>query len=70
MPCFLWKSQPGAHCLLQLAQAGKRMSPSDPDKSRAPSASLPFWDMLRFVWRGQIGLTARSTPLLPALPAL
>lgn len=42
-----------------LSQAGKRLSPSDPDKTRLPSASLPFWDMMRFVWRGQIGLTAR-----------
>ena len=47
-------------CLLQLAQAGKRLSPSDPDKSRKPSATLPVWDMMRMLWRGQIGLTARS----------
>ena len=47
-------------CLPQLAQAGKRLSPSDPDKSRTPSATLPVWDMMRMLWRGQIGLTARS----------
>ena len=47
----------------QLSQAGKRLSPSDPDRSRAPAASLPFWDMLRFVWRGQIGFTARWVPV-------
>jgi len=46
----------------QLSQAGKRLSPSDPDKTRLPSASLPFWDLMRFVWRGQIGLTARFLP--------
>ena len=49
-------------CLLQLTQAGKRLSPSDPDKSRMPSATLPVWDMMRMLWRGQIGLTARSAP--------
>ena len=49
---------------LQLTQAGKRLSPSDPDKSKAPSVTLPVWDMMRMLWRGQIGLTARSAPLL------
>ena len=44
---------------VQLTQAGKRLSPSDPDKSKAPSATLPVWDMMRMLWRGQIGLTAR-----------
>ena len=48
--------------MMQLAQAGKRLSPSDPDKSKAPSATLPVWDMMRMLWRGQIGLTARSAP--------
>ncbi len=56
MPHFLMH---GA-CALQLTQAGKRLSPSDPDKSKAPSVTLPVWDMMRMLWRGQIGLTARS----------
>ena len=56
---------------VQLSQAGKRLSPSDPDKTRLPSASLPFWDLMRFVWRGQLGLTARCRTLLaPPVPDL
>ena len=51
---------------VQLTQAGKRLSPSDPDKSKAPSATLPVWDMMRMLWRGQIGLTARSAPPEPS----
>ncbi len=43
------------------------MSPSDPDKTRLPSASLPFWDLMRFVWRGRIGLTARCLPFFMSL---
>ena len=52
--------------MMQLTQAGKRLSPSDPDKSKAPSATLPVWDMMRMLWRGQIGLTARSAPPEPS----
>ena len=47
-----------AAAALQLAQAGKRCSPSDPDKSRPKAPSLPWWDDLRFLWRGSIELSA------------
>lgn len=43
----------------QVAQAGKRLSPSDPDKFRPKPATLPWFDMLRFVWRGQVYLQAQ-----------
>lgn len=46
-------------CVEQVGQAGKRLSPSDPDKSRPKPPTLPWFDMLRFVWRGNVDLTAR-----------
>ena len=36
------------------------MSPSDPDKSRPKPPTLPWFDMLRYMWRGNLSLTARS----------
>lgn len=45
--------------MLQVGLAGKRMSPSDPDKSRPKPPTLPWFDMLRFVWRGRADITAR-----------
>ncbi|KAK9827699.1 hypothetical protein WJX81_001629 [Elliptochloris bilobata] len=42
-----------------LAQAGKRLSPTDPDRARAGGASLPWWDLLRLIWRGRLALEAR-----------
>lgn len=42
----------------QVSQAGKRLSPTDPDRSRPKPPVLPWWDMMRFVWRGSIQITA------------
>ncbi|KAL0030048.1 hypothetical protein WJX79_003167 [Trebouxia sp. C0005] len=44
--------------IAMVSQAGKRLSPTDPDKSRPKPAVLPWWDMMRFVWRGGIAITA------------
>ncbi len=43
-----------------MAQAGKRLSTSDPDKLRARPPTLQWWDMMRFVWRGAIAIEARG----------
>jgi len=42
-----------------VAQAGKRLSPTDPDRTRSRGPSLAWWDMLRLVWRGRLALAAR-----------
>ncbi|KAL0047867.1 hypothetical protein WJX82_001975 [Trebouxia sp. C0006] len=44
--------------IAMVSQAGKRLSPTEPDKSRPKPAVLPWWDMMRFVWRGSIAITA------------
>ncbi|KAK9812398.1 hypothetical protein WJX73_007715 [Symbiochloris irregularis] len=43
----------------QVSQAGKRMSPTDPDRSRPKVPTLPWWDMLRYLWRGHLSLDCR-----------
>jgi hypothetical protein len=43
----------------QVAQAGKRLSPSDPGAPGAGGPSLAWWDMMRLVWRGRVALSAR-----------
>ena len=43
---------------MQVSHAGKRLSPTDPDRSRPKPAVLPWWDMMRFTWRGSIAVTA------------
>ncbi len=55
---MMLEAERAAAAALQLAQAGKRCSPSDPDKSRPKVPSLPWWDDLRFLWRGSIHLSA------------
>lgn len=44
----------------QVAQAGKRLSTSDPDKLRPRPPTLAWFDMMRFVWRGTIAIEARG----------
>lgn len=44
--------------MLQVSHAGKRLTPTDPDKSRPKPPTLPWWDMMRFSWRGSIAITA------------
>ena len=44
--------------VVQVSHAGKRLSPTDPDRSRPKPAVLPWWDMMRFTWRGGIAVTA------------
>jgi len=43
----------------QVAQAGKRLSPSDPGAPGAGGPALAWWDMMRLVWRGRLALSAR-----------
>lgn len=50
---------------LQVSQAGKRLSPTDPDKTRPKPAVLPWFDMMRFMWRGGIGIHATYDPSCP-----
>ncbi|KAL0027199.1 hypothetical protein WJX77_002651 [Trebouxia sp. C0004] len=44
--------------IAMISQAGKRLSPTEPDKLRPKPAALPWWDMMRFAWRGGIAITA------------
>ncbi len=40
--------------------AGKRLSPSDPDKSRPKPRKLQWWDDMRYLWRGKVRVTAHA----------
>lgn len=42
--------------LAMMALAGKRLAPSDPDKSLPRPPPIPWWDDLRYMWRGRAGL--------------
>jgi hypothetical protein len=42
-----------------VSQVGRRLSPSEPDKTRPKAATLAWWDTMRLFWRGQIAVTAR-----------
>ena len=44
----------------QVSLAGKRLSPSDPDRSRPKPRKLQWWDDMRYLWRGKVRLTAHA----------
>ncbi len=46
--------------IVLVAQAGKRLSPSDPDKALPKPTNLPWWDMLRLNVRGRVRLAVGS----------
>ncbi|KAK9806263.1 hypothetical protein WJX72_007766 [[Myrmecia] bisecta] len=52
--------------IAMLAQAGKRCSPTDPDTTRPKVPTLPWWDLMRFVWRGKLDLRARDFEFIMA----
>jgi len=39
---------------VQVAQAGARLAPSDPDRQAPKLLKLRPWDRLRFLWRGSV----------------
>lgn len=41
-----------------MSQAGKRLAPGDPDKSLPKAPKLEPWDLIRFLWRGNLLLKA------------
>lgn len=47
--------------------AGKKLAPSDPDRSAPRPPPIPWWDDLRYMWRGKA--TIRATPLRVVLAA-
>ena len=48
----------------QVAQAGKRLAPGDPDKSRPKTLKLQPWNLLRFLWRGRLRLRATDLEVM------
>jgi hypothetical protein len=51
--CF----SPGFDPFFALAgMAGKRLSPSDPDKTAARPPPVPWWDDIRYLWRGRAAI--------------
>lgn len=40
--------------------AGKRLSPTDPDKSRPKPRKLLWWDEMRYQWRGKVHATIQE----------
>ena len=55
--------------MLQVAQAGKRLTPGDPDKSRPKTSSLQPWNLLRFLWRGRLRLRATDLEVMLGVTA-
>ncbi len=53
--------------LAMMGMAGKRLAPSDPDKTAPRPPPVPWWDDLRYLWRGKARLHA--TPLRVVLAA-
>lgn len=53
--------------LAQVGLAGKRLAPSDPDKTAARPPPVPWFDDLRYFWRGRA--TVRAAPLEVTLAA-
>ncbi len=53
--------------LAMLGMAGKRLAPSDPDKTAPRPPPVPWWDDFRYLWRGKARLYA--TPLRVVLAA-
>lgn len=47
--------------------AGKRLVPSDPDKTAPRPPPVPWWDDLRYLWRGTAGI--KASPLRVTLAA-
>lgn len=47
--------------LAMMGMAGKRLAPSDPDKTAPRPPPVPWWDDIRYLWRGRARLYA--TPL-------
>lgn len=52
----------GAHGV-QVAQAGKRLSPGDPDRTLPKPLKLEPWDLIRFLWRGKMRVKATHLDL-------
>ena len=50
-----------------VGMAGKRLAPSDPDRSAPRPPPVPWWDDLRYLWRGKA--LFRATPLRVILAA-
>ncbi|GAB4818387.1 hypothetical protein N2152v2_005433 [Parachlorella kessleri] len=44
--------------LMLVGMAGKRLAPTDPDKSQPRPLPIPWWDDLRYMWRGVVGVHA------------
>lgn len=42
--------------LAMMGMAGKRLAPSDPDKTAPRPPPVPWWDDVRYLWRGHVGL--------------
>ena len=47
--------------------AGKKLAPSDPDRSAPRPPPIPWWDDMRYMWRGKA--TLRATPIRVILAA-
>ena len=54
--CHSAVHRPGiiASCGMQVAQAGARLAPGDPDRTAPKVLKLRPWDRLRFLWRGSV----------------
>lgn len=49
--------------LALMALAGKRLAPRDPDPSIAKPPPIPWWDDLRYMWRGSAEVDIRAFQL-------
>ncbi|KAL4444145.1 hypothetical protein ABPG75_011882 [Micractinium tetrahymenae] len=49
--------------LALVSLAGKRLSPGDPDKTVPRPPPIPWWDDLRYTWRGPLALSVRQFDL-------
>lgn len=52
-----------------MVQAGKRLAPGDPDRSLPKGPKLEAWDLIRFLWRGQLRLKATEVDVALGITA-